>query len=70
MFSIGLYYRALYQAIVYDAGLCFVIALLTLIQVRHSITRVHNLLWTLVIIIDIIEATFDAACRLAVYIIV
>ena len=33
----------------------------TLIQVRHSITRVHNLLWTLVIIIDVIYATFDAA---------
>ena len=25
----------------------------TLIQVRHSITRVRNLLWTLVIIIDV-----------------
>ena len=33
----------------------------TLIQVRHSITRVRNLLWTLVIIIDVIQATFDAA---------
>ena len=25
----------------------------TLIQVRHSLTRVRNLLWTLVIIIDL-----------------
>ena len=33
----------------------------TLIQVRHSITRVYNLLWTLVIIIDVIKVTFDGA---------
>ena len=42
----------------------------TLIQVRHSITKVHNLLWTLVIIIDIIKATFDVAWWLAVYLII
>ena len=55
MFSIGLLSCTLSSYCL--RCLCFVIALLTLIQV----TRVHNLLWTLVIIIDIIEATFDAA---------
>ena len=28
------------------------------IQVRYSITRVHNLLWTLVIIIDIYDLSY------------
>ena len=51
MFSIGLLSCTLSSYCL--RCLCFVIALLKLIQVRHSITRVHNLLWTLVIIIDI-----------------
>ena len=59
MFSIGLLSCTLSSYCL--RCLCFAIALLTLIQVRHSITRVHNLLWTLAVIIDIIEATFDAA---------
>ena len=52
MFSIGLF------SIVHFIKLLFTMFMFcycaTLIQVRHSITRVHNLLWTLVIIIDII----------------
>ena len=48
MFSIGLLLCTLSSYCL--RCLRFVIALLTLIQVRHSITRVHNLLWILVII--------------------
>ena len=44
-----------------DRATIVALGLKGLIQVRHSITRVRNLLWTLVIIIEVILATFDAA---------
>ena len=49
MFSIGLLSCTLSS----NCLLCLFCYRTTLIQVRHSITRVHNLLWTLVIIIDV-----------------
>ena len=52
MFSIGLLSCTLSSSVLFTMFMFCYRA--TLIQVRHSITRVHNLLWILVIIIDII----------------